>query len=76
MWNNVLEGHTLQLLASQRLRTTFLARAAQYLESTITEVKFVNKRLKWKLENQQRGLRYVPLNLKTAKRFVFVDASL
>jgi hypothetical protein len=35
----------------------------------------LNKRLKWQLENQSRGLTYVPIDLGNARLFVFVDGS-
>ena len=33
----------------------------------------LNRRLKWQLEHLDRGLNYVPLDLSTAKLFVFVN---
>ncbi|KAK2002141.1 hypothetical protein LX36DRAFT_550333, partial [Colletotrichum falcatum] len=38
-------------------------------------IKALNRRIKWQMENIERGLRFVPLNLETAKLFVFVDGS-
>ena len=35
----------------------------------------VNKRLNWQKKNPTRGLRYIPLDLKTARLIVFVDSS-
>jgi hypothetical protein len=35
----------------------------------------LNKRLKWQMENLDRGLRYVTVNLMEAKLMVFVDGS-
>lgn len=52
-----------------------LSHAAQYQSPTITEVKALNKRLQWQISNMNRGLRFIPLNLKNAKLFFFVDAS-
>jgi Reverse transcriptase (RNA-dependent DNA polymerase) len=49
--------------------------AAQHQDPGKEEVKALNKRLKWQMENLDRGLHYVPLDLATAKLFVFVDGS-
>ena len=49
--------------------------AAQHQEPTKEDVAALNKRLKWQLENLDRGLKYIQLNLATAKLFVFVDGS-
>jgi hypothetical protein len=35
----------------------------------------LNRRLQWQIENLQRGLNYVPLDLSTAKLMVFTDGS-
>ena len=52
-----------------------LSVAAQSQEPTRDEVITLNRRLKWQLEHLDRGLNYVPLDLSTAKLFVFVDGS-
>ncbi|KAF1969373.1 hypothetical protein BU23DRAFT_582695 [Bimuria novae-zelandiae CBS 107.79] len=39
------------------------------------DIKALNKRLKWQIENLNRGLRYIPVNLINAKLIVFVDSS-
>ncbi|KAK1993058.1 hypothetical protein LX36DRAFT_730864, partial [Colletotrichum falcatum] len=49
--------------------------AAQHQSPTDKEIKALNRRIKWQMENIERGLRFVPLNLETAKLFVFVDGS-
>ena len=35
----------------------------------------MNKRLKWQLEHLNRGLTYIPLDISTAKLFIFIDGS-
>jgi hypothetical protein len=35
----------------------------------------LNKRLEWQIKNPERGLKYVRLDLSTAKLYVFVDGS-
>ena len=47
--------------------------AAQHQEPTKDDVTTLNKRLKWQLEHFNRGLIYIPLDISTAKLFVFVD---
>ncbi|KAK1990607.1 hypothetical protein LX36DRAFT_664046 [Colletotrichum falcatum] len=37
------------------------------------EIKALNKRIVWQMANLDRGLRFAPLDLATAKLFVFVD---
>ena len=66
-----LEGNkpVLQVICSS---TTF--QAARFLKD-IPEVAALNKRLQWQLSNLNRGLVYIPLDLKSAKLFVFVDGS-
>ncbi|EFQ92023.1 hypothetical protein PTT_10975, partial [Pyrenophora teres f. teres 0-1] len=38
-------------------------------------MKALNKRLKWQMENIDRSLRYITVNLREAKLMVFVDGS-
>ena len=52
-----------------------LSTAAQYQEPGRDEIRALNTRLKWQMENQSRGLRFVLLDLPTSKLFVFVDGS-
>lgn len=52
-----------------------LSVAAQHQEPTDEDVVALNKRLQWQLDNPQRGLNMVPVDLETAKVFVFVDGS-
>ena len=35
----------------------------------------MNKRIKWQMENRDRGLHYIPIDIATAKLYVFVDGS-
>lgn len=76
-----------QLYVEQRARGAYIATicqpevsfdllvAAQHKNPTKEEVSALNKRLKWQLNNLDRGLKYIPLELSTAKLFVFVDGS-
>ncbi|KAI0993781.1 hypothetical protein K3495_g14402, partial [Podosphaera aphanis] len=49
--------------------------AAQATDPDEVEYTALNRRLKWQIENIQRGLRFVPINLATAKIMVFTDGS-
>lgn len=40
-----------------------LSVAAQYQNPGTDEIKALNKRLQWQIDNQQRGLRFIPLAL-------------
>ncbi|KAF7565969.1 hypothetical protein PtrM4_054030 [Pyrenophora tritici-repentis] len=52
-----------------------LSVAAQAQQPSDEDIKALNKRLKWQMENLDRGLRYVTVNLMEAKLMVFVDGS-
>jgi hypothetical protein len=52
-----------------------LSVAAQAQQPSDEDIKALNKRLKWQMENLDRGLHYVPVKLKDAKLMVFVDGS-
>ncbi|KAK2005367.1 hypothetical protein LZ32DRAFT_642395 [Colletotrichum eremochloae] len=52
-----------------------LSTAAQHKEPNDEAIEALNRRLKWQIDNLERGLRFVPLDLTTAKLFVFVDGS-
>ena len=52
-----------------------LSVAAQAQQPSDEDIKALNKRLKWQMENLNRGLRYVTVNLMEAKLMVFVDGS-
>ena len=52
-----------------------LSVAAQAQHPSDEDIKALNKRLKWQMENLDRGLRYVTVNLVEAKLMVFVDGS-
>lgn len=49
--------------------------AAQHKEPGPDEFKRLNARIKWQLDNQLRGLRYVPLKIEELKLYAFVDGS-
>jgi hypothetical protein len=52
-----------------------LSTAAQHQNPGLEEVKALNKRLQWQINNQERGLRFISLPLPETKVFVFVDGS-
>lgn len=52
-----------------------LSVAAQYQTPDHNDIFALNQRLKWQKQKLDRGLTYIPLDLKTAKIFLFVDAS-
>jgi hypothetical protein len=52
-----------------------LSVAAQHQEPSDEEIKTLNKRLKWQLDNPDRGIKYIPLDLHHTKLFCFVDGS-
>jgi len=39
------------------------------------EIKALNARLQWQMNNLERGFWYVPVNLQSAKVYIFVDGS-
>ena len=49
--------------------------AAQHQNPGKEDVKALNKHLEWQMKNLDRGLHYIPLDLESAKIFVFVDGS-
>jgi len=49
--------------------------AAQAQQLSDEDIKALNKRLKWQIENLNCSLRYVTINLIEAKLIVFVDGS-
>ncbi|KAF2749253.1 hypothetical protein M011DRAFT_465695 [Sporormia fimetaria CBS 119925] len=52
-----------------------LSVAAQAQQPSDEDIRALNKRLKWQMENLDRGLRYIPIDLMHAKLMVFVDGS-
>jgi hypothetical protein len=52
-----------------------LSVAAQHQEPVQADVAALNRRLDWQTKNIDRGLKYIALELSTAKLFVFVDGS-
>lgn len=52
-----------------------LSVAAQYQEPSIENVKQLNKRLSWQIKNKNRGIKFIGLDLMTAKLYIFVDGS-
>ncbi|KAI0996915.1 hypothetical protein K3495_g11268 [Podosphaera aphanis] len=52
-----------------------LSVAAQHQNPSAENIDQLNKYLKWQKENFNRGIRFIPLKLKHAKLFTFVDGS-
>jgi hypothetical protein len=52
-----------------------LSAAAQHKDPGGDDIARLNKRLEWQMANLDRGLIYIPLDLHTAKLFIFVDGS-
>jgi hypothetical protein len=52
-----------------------LPAAAQHQSPGKEEIKVLNRRLQWQMDNLDRGLRFIPLDLSTTKLFTFVDGS-
>jgi hypothetical protein len=52
-----------------------LSVAAQATELTDKDVKALNKRIQWQIENSSRGLRFVKLEKESLQLLVFTDAS-
>ena len=67
---------TRQWLHVKTAKASFdLSVAAQHQEPSADDVKTLNKRLNWQIANKSRGIRYIPIQLATAKLYVFVDGS-
>ena len=52
-----------------------LSVAAQAIELTKKDIKALNRRIKWQIQNAARGLRFVQLNKESLQLLVFTDAS-
>ena len=52
-----------------------LSVASQAQQPSDEDIRTLNKRLKWQMENLDRGLRYIPVDMANAKLMVFVDVS-
>ena len=52
-----------------------LSFAAQITDPQKDDIKALNKRLQWQLDNPERGLRFVKLDVRTLRLITFVDAS-
>ena len=52
-----------------------MSSAAQHQSPGKEEIDALNKRLDWQKKNVDRGLTYVPLELNSAKLYIFVDGS-
>ncbi|KAI1106028.1 hypothetical protein F4804DRAFT_81788 [Jackrogersella minutella] len=49
--------------------------AAQHTEPGPKEVKALNARIKWQMDNKERGLNYIQLNPQDLRLYIFVDGS-
>ncbi|EED13533.1 conserved hypothetical protein [Talaromyces stipitatus ATCC 10500] len=49
--------------------------AAQSTNPQKEDIKYLNKRLQWQIDNPYRGLKFVKLNINTIKLYAFVDAA-
>ena len=52
-----------------------LSVAAQHQDPKDEDIKSLNRRLAWQIENVKRGVRYLPLDMICTKLYVFVDGS-
>jgi hypothetical protein len=52
-----------------------LSVAAQHQNPTDDDIQTLNRRLKWQMDNIDRGIKYIALDLTRTKLFVFVDGS-
>jgi hypothetical protein len=52
-----------------------LSVAAQHQNPSDDEVKALNKRIRWQMDNPDRGISYAPLDTSQLRLFVFVDGS-
>lgn len=52
-----------------------LSRAAQTTDPKEKDAAFLNKRLRWQMDNKNRGLRFIKLAPESLKLLVFVDGS-
>ena len=52
-----------------------LSTAAQITEPTADDIKALNVRIQWQINNIERGLTYVPLQPDRMKMFIFTDGS-
>jgi hypothetical protein len=52
-----------------------LSFAAQTIKPKEDDIKQLNKRIQWQIDNSKRGLRYIRLDQQSMKLIVFTDAS-
>jgi len=52
-----------------------LSVATQQQDPSEEDVKALNKRIAWQIRSKDRGIKAIPIDLKTAKLFVFTDGS-
>lgn len=49
--------------------------SAQVIDPKEENMKLLNKRLRWQMDNSDRGLRFIPLDITSLRLIVFTDAS-
>ena len=52
-----------------------LSVAAQHQDPSDKDVKVLNKRLEWQIQNVNRDIQYISIDLERTKLFIFVDGS-
>ena len=52
-----------------------LSFAAQVTDPEPANIKLLNKRIQWQMDNPTRGLTFVPLDINSLNLMVFTDAS-
>ncbi|KAF2185681.1 hypothetical protein K469DRAFT_466462, partial [Zopfia rhizophila CBS 207.26] len=84
---NTSESDPNQRYIEQRARGAYIASicqpeatfdlsiAAQHQNPEKTDIDALNKRIQWQIDNPDRGLRYIPFNIRKCSLFVFVDGS-
>ena len=52
-----------------------IVNCGQHQDPTPEDIKFLNKRLEWQMKNQNKGVNYEVVKLRSAKAYVSADAS-
>jgi len=84
---NTSENDPKQRYVEQRARGAYIASicqpeaifdlstAAQHQNPVKSDIDALNKRIQWQIDNPDRGLRYIPFNIRKCSLFVFMDRS-
>ncbi|KAK1990764.1 hypothetical protein LX36DRAFT_695116 [Colletotrichum falcatum] len=64
-----------QQYVKQRARRAYITSIYQPEAPSESEIKNLNRRINWQIKNPNRGQRFQPIKLATAKLFVFVNSS-